>query len=82
MYGLHQPIAHGKKVEMWDKAYSHYCGDQPKCDHPAYQSDQWKNGDTPEAQASLRWYLAEGSTIIQKLAHASGQHKRTTPFML
>jgi hypothetical protein len=67
---------------MWEKAFSHYWDDQSKCDYPAYQGPQWKNGYIPEAQASLRQYLAEGLTIIQKLAHAPAQHKRTTPSML
>jgi hypothetical protein len=62
----YQPIPRDKKIEMWENTLNHYCGDHPKCHHPADQGYQWKNRDMPEAQAGLRRYLAEGSKIIQK----------------
>jgi hypothetical protein len=34
---LHQPIARDKKIEKWENAFLHYCGDHSKCDHPAHQ---------------------------------------------
>jgi hypothetical protein len=69
---LHRPIARDKKIEMCENAFNHHCGDHSKCDHPKYQGYQWKNRDIPEAQASLRPYLTEGSKIIQKLNPRSG----------
>jgi hypothetical protein len=57
---LHQLIPRNKKIEMWENTLNHYCGDGSKCHHPAHQGHQWKNWDMPEAQASLRRYLAEG----------------------
>jgi hypothetical protein len=61
---------------MWESTLYHYCNDHFKCDHPAPQGYQWKNRDMPEAQASLRRYLAEVSTIIPKnLTVSPSQHK-------
>jgi hypothetical protein len=50
---MHQHIARDKKIEKWESAFNHYCGDHSKCDHPAPQGYQWKNRNLPEAQASL-----------------------------
>jgi hypothetical protein len=57
---------------MWENAFSHSCGDHSKRDHPAHQGYQWKNRDMPEAEASLRRYLAEGSKIIQEVSTLAG----------
>jgi hypothetical protein len=51
---LHQPIARDKKIEMRENAFNHYCGDYSTCVHSAYQGNQWKNWDMPEARTSLR----------------------------
>jgi hypothetical protein len=58
---MHQPIASDKKIEMQENPLDNYCGDHTECNHPAHQAYQWKNRDMPEAQASLRRYLTEGS---------------------
>jgi hypothetical protein len=63
---LRQPITHDKKIEMWENTLNHHCGDQSKCHYQAHQGYQWKNRNIPEAQASLRQHLAEGSRTIQK----------------
>jgi hypothetical protein len=69
---LHQPIARDKKIEMWENAFNHYCGDHSKCDHRAHHGYQWKNRDMPEAELILQRYLVEGSKIIQKVNALSG----------
>jgi hypothetical protein len=70
----HSASAHyrDQKIEMWENAINHYCSDHSKGDRPAHQGHQSKNRDMPEAQASLRGYLAEGSKIIQKIDLLSG----------
>jgi hypothetical protein len=62
---LEQPIPRNKKSEMRENSVSHHRGDRSKCHHPVHHGYQWKNRDMDEAQASLRRYLVEGSTIIQ-----------------
>jgi hypothetical protein len=64
---LHQLIPRDKKTEMWENTLNHNCGDHSKCHHPAHQDYQSKNRDMPEAQASLRRCLTEGSKIIQEV---------------
>jgi hypothetical protein len=33
----HQPIPRHKKIEMWENAPNHYCGEHSKCHYPAQQ---------------------------------------------
>jgi hypothetical protein len=68
------------KTEMRENTLNHYCGDHSKCHHPAHQGYQWKNRDIPEAQASLRRYLAEGSKIIRKVDPPSGSTQANESF--
>jgi hypothetical protein len=65
---------------MWENTLNHHRGDHSKCHHPAHQGYQWKNRDMPEAQASLRRYLAEGSKIIQNDDPLSGSTQDNESF--
>jgi hypothetical protein len=65
---------------MWQNSLNHYCGDHSTCHHPAHQGHQWKDRDMPEAQASLRRYLAKGPTIIQKVDPLSGSTQANESF--
>jgi hypothetical protein len=69
---LHQPIPCDKKIEMSENTLGRYCGDRSKCHHPAHQPCQWRNGDMPEVQPSLRRYRSEGLKIIQEFDTHSG----------
>jgi hypothetical protein len=62
---LHQRIPRNKKIEMRENSVNRYCGHRSKRRHPVYQGHQLNNRDMPEAHASLRQYLAEGSKVIQ-----------------
>jgi hypothetical protein len=77
---LHQYIPRDKKIEMWENTLNHYCGGHSKCYHPAHQGYHWKNRDMPEAQPSLRRYLAEGSNVIQKLESLTGSTSANESF--
>jgi hypothetical protein len=65
---------------MRENTLNHYCGDHSKCHYPAHQGYQWKNRDMPEAQASFRRYLAEGSKIIQKVDLLGGSTQANDSF--
>jgi hypothetical protein len=78
---MHQSIAPGKKIKMWENSVNHYCGDHSKRGHPADQGYQWKNRDRPEAQANLGWSLAEGSETIHKTDPLAGSAQANESFL-
>jgi hypothetical protein len=69
---LHQPIPREKKVETWESAYGHFCGDHTGCPNPTHQGYQWRHRDDPAARETLTRYLAEGSKVIRKVDPLQG----------
>jgi hypothetical protein len=59
-----------------ENALNHYCGDLSNCNYPAHQGYQWKNRDIPGDQVISGRYLAEGSKVVQTLAHSPCRHKQ------
>lgn len=77
---IHQRISREEKVEQWENAFQHYRGDHGKCPDPEHTGYLWRNRDDPEAQETLRGYLAAGSDIIRKVDPLTGSTQLNESF--
>jgi hypothetical protein len=77
---LHLPIGREKRVEEWENAYNHYCGDHTRCADPEHHGYRWRYEESPEGQATLRQYLAEGSKVIRKVDPLRGSTQGNESF--
>jgi hypothetical protein len=64
---IHDDLSRDEKVERWENAFEHYQGDHRRCPNPEHTGYHWRQRDDPEAQETLRGYLAAGSEVIRKV---------------
>jgi hypothetical protein len=77
---LHLPVPREKRVEEWENALNHYCGDHSRCADPEHQGYKWRYRANPAAQDTLREYLAEGPKIIRKVDPLRGSTQANESF--